>query len=146
MNIQFSPLGSRSLFLVCVSAERGIDVGMSAVLAPCVAVTVETLTSLTSCEVSLLIGDSLAGMMICRSTCSTFSSPCLAVWVPGIVNGNGNLRRNRRVVVTKPQTRLTVFAMIQIASKTTQKDTGTQVNNYLMIMFVANTAFGSPVA
>ena len=79
----FSPLGSRSLFLVCVSAERGVDVGMSAVLAPCVAVTVETLTSLTSSELSLTIGVSLGGKMICRSTWSSSSSVCLAVCVPG---------------------------------------------------------------
>ena len=36
------PLGSKSLFLVCVCAERGVDVGMSAVLAPTVAVSVDT--------------------------------------------------------------------------------------------------------
>lgn len=80
----FLPLGSRSLFLVCVSEERGVDVGMSAVLAPCVAVTVDTPTSLTSSKLFLLIGESLGGRMICRSTCSTSSSSCFMVCVPKI--------------------------------------------------------------
>lgn len=78
----FLPLGSRSLFLVCVSAERGVDVGMSAVLAPCVAVTVDTCTSLTSSTLILLIGESLAGRMNCRSICSISSSACFTVCVP----------------------------------------------------------------
>lgn len=80
----FLPLGSRSLFLVCVSAERGVDVGMSAVLAPCVAVTVDTPTSLTSSTLFPFIGEGLGGRMICRSTCITFSSSCFMVCVPKI--------------------------------------------------------------
>ena len=50
-----------------------------------------------------------------------------------IVNNNGNLTRYRRVVFTKLQTRSTIFALVQMASKTTQKDTGTQVNNNVFI-------------
>ena len=57
-----------------------------------------------------------------------------------MVNGNGNLRRKRHVVFMKRQTinylklaRSTVFALIQNAFKTTQKDTGTQVNNNIFI-------------
>ena len=61
------PLGSKSLFLVCVSVERGVDVGMSEVLAPTVAVSVDTYTSWTLSNGVCLIGDSLEGRMICLS-------------------------------------------------------------------------------
>lgn len=84
VTVIFLPLGSRSLLLVCVSAERGVDVGMSAVLAPCVAVTVDTLTSLTSSTLFLLIGNSLGGKMICRSACMISPSSCFMVCVPKI--------------------------------------------------------------
>ena len=57
---------------------------MLAVLAPTVAVSVDTHTSLTSSRLFLLIGISLGGRMICLSICSRSSSSCLIVCVPRI--------------------------------------------------------------